>query len=68
MHQAALAGHEDVVRLLIQQGARLDLKDMLFGGTPADWAEHAGKTRLGQYLRRQEKRQHPEKQQIRKEE
>ncbi len=51
LHQAALAGHEDVVRLLVERGARLDLKDVLWGGTPADWARHEGRGRIEEYLR-----------------
>jgi hypothetical protein len=51
LHQAALAGHEEVVRLLVGRGARLDWKDTMFGGTPADWAAHAGKTEVEEYLR-----------------
>ena len=50
LHQAALAGHLDVVRLLVQRGARLDLKDTLFQGTPAGWAESAGKTEIAECL------------------
>jgi len=51
LHQAALAGHDDLVRLLVERGARVDLKDVLWKGTPADWAHHAGKTELEAYLR-----------------
>ena len=51
IHQAALAGHDELVRLLVERGARFDLKDVLWHGTPADWAEHAGKTEVGVYLR-----------------
>jgi ankyrin repeat protein len=51
-HQAAGAGHEEVVRLLVERGARLDLKDVLWRATPADWAKHAGKTEIEEYLRR----------------
>jgi hypothetical protein len=40
-----------VVRLLVERGARLDWKDTMFGGTPADWAAHAGKTEVEEYLR-----------------
>ena len=42
LHQAAFAGHEDVVRLLVSRGARMDLNDTLWQGTPADWARHGG--------------------------
>jgi hypothetical protein len=51
LHQAALAGHEGVVRLLIERGARLDLKDTLWQGTPADWARHEGRAAMEAFLR-----------------
>ena len=51
LHQAAGLGHEAVVRLMVERGARLDLKDVLWDGTPADWAEHEGKTEIAEYLR-----------------
>jgi len=53
LHQAALAGHEEVVRLLVERGARLDLRDTLFQGTPAGWARHAGRCGMAEYLERQ---------------
>jgi hypothetical protein len=54
LHQAALAGHEALVRLLVERGARLDLKDLLWHGTPADWAKHEGRTKIEDYLRTKE--------------
>lgn len=51
LHQAALAGHLDVVRLLIERGARLDIKDVMWNGTPADWARHEGRAEMEAYLR-----------------
>lgn len=54
LHQAALSGHIDVVRLLVERGAKLDLKDTLFQGTPAGWAKHAGRTEVAEYLRLRE--------------
>ncbi|MGC2475021.1 MAG: ankyrin repeat domain-containing protein [Candidatus Sulfotelmatobacter sp.] len=54
LHQAAGAGHEAVVRLLVEHGARLDMKDILWQGTPAGWAEYGGKTEMAAYLREQE--------------
>jgi len=39
-----------VVRLLVERGARLDLKDVLWQGTPAGWAQHAGHAELAEYL------------------
>lgn len=55
LHQAALAGHEQVVTLLVERGARLDMKDVVWQATPADWARHGGKTAIEAYLRAQEK-------------
>ncbi len=62
LHQAAHAGHEQVVHLLVEQGARLDLKDTIFRGTPADWAQHAGNSHIERYLRQQETHTRPEHQ------
>jgi len=54
LHQAAGAGYDEVVRLLVERGARLDLKDILWHGTPADWARHGGHTAIEEYLRTEE--------------
>jgi len=54
LHQAAGAGHEAVVRLLVERGARLDMKDILWQGTPAGWAEYGGKNEIAAYLREEE--------------
>lgn len=54
LHQAAGAGHNELTRLLVERGARLDLKDILWQATPADWARHAGRTEQETYLRAQE--------------
>jgi len=51
LHQAALAGHEDVVRLLVERGAKVDLQDTLWQGTPADWARHEGRAAIEAFLR-----------------
>ncbi len=55
LHQAALAGYEEIVRLLVERGARLDMRDLLWNGTPADWAHHGGKTQIEAWLREREK-------------
>lgn len=51
LHHAALEGHDEVVRLLLDRGARLDIKDLLFHGTPVNWARHGGRTETENYLR-----------------
>jgi len=50
LHQAVCYGHEDVVRLLVERPARLDLKDTVYQGTPLDWAKHLGRTNLEEFL------------------
>jgi ankyrin repeat protein len=51
LHQAVWANHEPVVRLLVEGGTRLDLRDLIYGGTPLDWAEHGQRTEIAEYLR-----------------
>ncbi len=54
LHQAAWRGHENIVRLLVEHGARLDTKDLLWNGTPAGWATHGGRKEIEAYLLAQE--------------
>ena len=42
LHQAVLGGHEPVVRLLIDRGARQDIRDTIWNGTPLGWALYGG--------------------------
>jgi ankyrin repeat protein len=42
LHQAVLGGHLPVVRLMIARGARLDVCDTIWQGTPLGWALHGG--------------------------
>ena len=51
LHQAAYGGHLEVVRALVEAGASTTQKDVLFGGTPLDWAEHGGRAEIADYLR-----------------
>jgi hypothetical protein len=51
LHQAVLAGHDQVVRLLVERGARLNIADTVHHGTPLGWAEYAGRADLAGYLR-----------------
>ena len=51
LHQAVLAGHANVVRLLVERGAKLDIKDTIYEGTPLGWAIYGGRTEIAEYLR-----------------
>ena len=53
LHHAALAGHEALVRLLVERGARLDITDTIHEGTPLGWAEHGGHAGIAEFLRSQ---------------
>jgi ankyrin repeat protein len=53
LHQAALTGHEAVVRLLVERGANLNIKDTIHQSTPLGWAEHGGCADIAAYLRSQ---------------
>ena len=51
LHQAVASDHPEVVRLLVERGARLDVRDAVYDGTPLGWAEHLGRTAIADYLR-----------------
>lgn len=51
LHQAIAAGHLNVVKLLVARGARLDIKDTIYEGTPLGWAEHGNQAEIAAYLR-----------------
>ena len=38
LHWAAYGAHADIVRLLLDRGAPLDVRDQSFDGTPLDWS------------------------------
>lgn len=54
LHQAALAGHREVVQLLVERGARLDIRDTINEGTPHGWAVHGGHREIAESLRARE--------------
>jgi len=41
----------ETVKLLVSRGAKTDIKDILFGATPADWANYNGEEEVEGYLR-----------------
>ena len=51
LHQAVSSDHGEVVRLLVERGARLDIRDTIYQGTPLDWAVYCGRTAIAEYLR-----------------
>lgn len=53
LHQAIWGDHIEVVRLLVERGARLDTRDLIFESTPLGWAEYGGRARIAEYLRSQ---------------
>jgi ankyrin repeat protein len=54
LHQAAFSDQSEVVRLLVERGARLDIQDKIYGGRPLDWATHGRRTEIADYLRDRE--------------
>lgn len=53
LHQAVAGGHQAVVRLLVERGARLDQRDTIYDSTPLGWAVYLEKTEIAEYLREQ---------------
>jgi len=53
LHQAVWADHLNVVRLLVERGARLDIRDTIYQGTPLGWALHGNRMQIIEYLRQQ---------------
>lgn len=51
LHQAVVANHLPVVELLVDRGARLDIKDTLWRGTPLGWAEYCNRPEIAEWLR-----------------
>ncbi len=51
LHQAALDGRIDLMELLVAHGARLDVEDRLWRGTPLGWAMHNGRKEAEAWLR-----------------
>ena len=51
LHQAVWSNHEGVVRLLVERGARLDMRDTVYDGTPLGWAVYGQRDEIADYLR-----------------
>jgi ankyrin repeat protein len=59
LHQAALDENIELMELLIVRGARTDIRDTMWNGTPLDWARHEGKPTAAAYLERLERLREP---------
>jgi ankyrin repeat protein len=51
LHQAALQGHAEVVKLLVERGARTDMRDKIYNATPTGWAQHGHQEDVAAFLR-----------------
>jgi ankyrin repeat protein len=51
IHQAVAAGHLDVVKLLVERGARLDIEDTIYQSTPLGWAQYCDQPHIAAFLR-----------------
>jgi ankyrin repeat protein len=51
LHQAVWSDHMPVVRLLVERGARLDVRDKVYDGRPLEWAVYGKRTEIVDYLR-----------------
>ena len=56
LHEAAMRGNMEVIRLLTAHGADPDARDSGYDATPGGWAEHFGRTEAQAYLRARETR------------
>jgi peptide-methionine (S)-S-oxide reductase len=54
LHHAAGSGSLGAVKVLVDAGADLAVRDRVYGGTPRDWAEHLGHDEIAAYLREKE--------------
>jgi hypothetical protein len=53
LHQAVISGRDAIVHLLVERGARLDIRDTIYNGTPLGWAEYCNQPAIATYLRAQ---------------
>jgi ankyrin repeat protein len=56
LHNAAMSGNLEMVKLLIELGANPRLRDWEFNATPLGWAEYGEKTDVTEFLRQFEPR------------
>ncbi|HWF49718.1 MAG TPA: ankyrin repeat domain-containing protein, partial [Solirubrobacteraceae bacterium] len=54
LHEAAMRGNMEMIRLLLEHGADPKVHDRSYDATPAGWAAHHGQTEAERYLRARE--------------
>lgn len=52
LHQAIWSDHLETVQLLVERGARLDIRDTIYQGTALGWALHGKRETVARYLER----------------
>ena len=55
LHHAAMVGHLEMAKLLIELGADPSIRDTEFNANPSGWAEYSEKTEVAEYLNQVEK-------------
>jgi peptide-methionine (S)-S-oxide reductase len=50
LHQAVLTDDLELIALLVSHGARRDIRDTVWNGTPLDWAIHENRPRSRAFL------------------
>lgn len=50
LHHAVWSGSLETVKVLVEAGARLDIADTIYNGTPIGWAEYSGRHEIADYL------------------
>lgn len=51
LHQAIASDHADVVQLLVERGARTDIRDTVYDGDALGWAEYCQRPTIANWLR-----------------
>jgi peptide-methionine (S)-S-oxide reductase len=62
LHHAVYASSLDAVKVLVEAGAALDIKDSAYGGTPLGWAEYGKHAEIAEYLREKQVRERTDNQ------
>lgn len=51
LHHAVYSGELEAVKVLVEAGAALDVKDAIYDGTPLGWAEYGKQVEIADFLR-----------------